>query len=90
MNELTGFQRKCEDQLLSLLKRKNLVLVNRRTDGKQEANIYGEVKDLQIWIYEDGAEICGETTDKRFEKHDFESEDELIATFVSELELVVS
>ncbi|MCI0623856.1 MAG: hypothetical protein L0387_19735 [Acidobacteria bacterium] len=89
MRELTSFQRKCESEVLSLLKKNNLALDNRRVDGQKEAYIYGQVKGLEIWIYEDGAEISSATTDKRFEHHDFKSEDELIAAFASELELVI-
>ena len=90
MRELSSFQHKCESGLLSLLKRKNLALDNRRVDGQKAAYIYGQVKGLEIWIYEDGAEISSATIDKRFEKHAFRSEDELIAAFESELELVIS
>ncbi len=48
--------------------------------------IYGEVKGLEIWIYKDGAEIGGKNIDKRFEKDDFESEEELIDAFKNEVE----
>ena len=90
MEELTSFQRKCESELLSVLKKKNLNLDNRRLDGRNETYIYGQVKDLEIWIYGDGAELTSRTVDKRFEKPDFKSEDELIDAFTGELETLVS
>ena len=90
MRELTNFQHKCEAELLSLLKRKHLTLDNRRLDGRRETYIYAEVKGLETWIYEDGAEIASDTVDKRFEKYDFRSEDELINAFIHELDTLVS
>lgn len=87
---ITDFQRKCEFALSTILKNKNLGLVNRKLNGQKEIYIYGEVKDLEIWIYKDGAEIGGMNIDKRFEKDDFKSEDELINAFKSEVESLVS
>ena len=89
MEGLTDFQRKCESNLLSVLKKKHLNFSNRRLDGRKETYIYGQVKGLEIWIYEDGAEICGESVDKRFEKYGFKSEDELISRFKAELEKLI-
>ena len=89
MKDLTTFQRKCEAELLRLLKRKHLVLENRKLGGQKEIYIYAEVKGLETWIYEDGAEIAGDTVDKRFEKYDFDSDDELINAFIGELESLI-
>ena len=89
MKTLTNFQHKCESEFSVLLKKKNLDLVNRRLDGQKETYIYGQVKDLEIWIYEDSAEISGNNIDKRFEKPDFKSEDELINAFKRELDRLV-
>ncbi|MBL8013325.1 MAG: hypothetical protein JNN05_05705 [Candidatus Omnitrophica bacterium] len=86
MRNLTVFQHKCESQLQSILRNRNLNFFNQKLDGKKEMYIYGEVKGLEIWIYKDGAEIGGKNIDKRFEKDDFESEEELIDAFKNEVE----
>lgn len=90
MKTLTSFQRKCEAQVLSVLKKKHLDLGNRRVDGRNETYIYGQVKGFEIWIYGDGAEIMSRTVDKRFEKPDFTSEDDLIQAFTGALDTLVS
>ena len=90
IKNLTDFQDKCGFALSTVLKSRNLNLVNRRLDGKKEIYIYGEVKDLEIWIYKDGAEIGGKNIDKRFEKDDFKTEDELISAFKREIESLLS
>ncbi len=89
MKDLTSFQHECESKLWILLKKKNLNLVNRKLGGQKETYIYGQVKDLEIWIYEDSAEIGGNDIDKRFEKPDFKSEDDLINAFKNELESLI-
>ena len=90
MRNLTDFQRKCESELLSVLQGRNLNLVNRKLDGKKETYIYGEVKNLEIWIYKGGAEIGGKNIDRRFEKDDFKTEDGLINAFKNEIESLLS
>lgn len=90
VKNITDFQRKCEVKLLSILKNKKLNFIDRKLDGQNEVYIYGKVKELEIWIYKDGAEIGGKNIDKRFEKYDFSSEDELIDAFQNEIESLIN
>jgi len=81
--ELTDFQKDClkrAEEVISLMHRK---LEDIRVLGITETYIHAKIAatPIEIWIYEDGAEISGPEIDDRLERQDFESLAELISEF---------
>lgn len=77
---------RCESKLKDALTERNLSLVNRRTDGKEETYIAAEIPevDLRLWIYEDEAMFTVGDKSYVYEAPDYPpSQDMLIMAFVA-------
>ena len=87
MESLSKFQELCEYRLNELLSSNGKRLEDRKLDGEKEIYITGKISgsDIQVWIYEDEALFYGGGLDCRFEKPDYDSGEDLIDAFISQL-----
>jgi len=87
MESLSKFQKLCERRLSELLSSSGKHLEGRKLEGEQETYITGKISgsDIQVWIYEDEAMFDGGGLDCRFEAPDFDSGEDLIDAFISQL-----
>jgi hypothetical protein len=92
MSELNSFQIECEKRLIEVLNRSNCKLFNRRIEGINEQFITGElsVKNLKVFIYNDGAEISGPNVDERFESAAYDSLNDLRDSFIKKVVKLLS
>lgn len=79
---LTEFQRLTESELVGRLDEKGIALADRRVQGTSEVFVSAKAKDVDIWIYIDGACVIGRGVDRVFEKWDYGSLGELRRGFV--------
>ena len=82
MNDLSEFQKQCQKTLSSALASAGFGLQPMKVSGLKEKYLEVEIRDLKIWIYNDGAEIGGNKADFRFEAIDYNGADDLIGHFV--------
>ena len=85
MSILNDFQKKCEQDLLSVLSKMGLSFENKFIRGEKEKYIEGTIGDIRIWIYLDGAQIKGKKIDFRFEKADYDYKEALIQDFIAKV-----
>jgi hypothetical protein len=84
---VTSFQERCEAQLLQRLKDVGRYLVNREILGTRERYVHASVNgsDLEVWIYEDEAQVSAPGLDDRFEAADFVTDQQLIDAFIDDV-----
>jgi hypothetical protein len=92
MIELSAFQKKCKEQLLSKLKSLEADIHDIRIEesdekwfAEKEVFIEILVNNLKIWIYNDGAHIQGMNINIPFESPDYDSEEDLIHAFIEKV-----
>ena len=90
--EKTAFQINCAQILEHKLKQLGLSFSSWKfVDGLEESYYLGELKGVQILVYEDGASIKSEQGAYMFESQDYKTESELMRALVGKLtELVAS
>ena len=93
MTDKTLFQNKCELALNTLLKSHGLTLkvrtereVQERFTNQSYVLISGRILDCDIWIYDTQADIRVGKRTKVMESDDYDSEDDLVAAFIKELD----
>jgi len=93
MTDKTSFQNKCELALNTLLKSHGLTLKGRTEREVQErftnqsyVLITGSILDCNIWIYDTQADIRVGKRTKVMESDDYDSEDDLVAAFIKEVD----
>jgi hypothetical protein len=94
MDKITLFQKKCFDMLLTELENAQITIVScGLIKGKEESYYKVEFDDFVLWIYEDMADVKGKGKTKLvkiFEPQDFDSEEELINSFIGFVKKLVS
>lgn len=86
MDELSEFQRLCEARLADLASRSGFHLAARRVEAYDEIDsrepcVRGQVGEVGVWIFLDGAAARLGGKDWRFEREDYSSPDELARAF---------
>ena len=81
---LTDFQTRCEDALLERLEFYGSGLTERRVDEDGEPFIYGQLdeRDIEVWIYIDGAAFRAGRRKRAYEVPVFSDESAAILAFV--------
>ena len=85
---LTRFQLACEQALEELLEHRGLALSNRAIVSNGETFFHATIteRDVEVWIYDDEAELhCGRNR-RNFEAAVFADESERVAAFIKELD----
>lgn len=92
MLELNVFQQKCKKRLFEKISALGLAVDQifvKETKGKwyagKEIYIEASLKGISFWIYEDGTHIKTENVNQSFEVLDYNSDDDLISSFVREM-----
>lgn len=90
--EKTDFQINCSQILEHKLQQLGLKLNSWSfVDGDEESYYLGELKGVQVYIYEDGASIKSDQSSHMFESQDYKTESELTRALVGKFtELVTS
>lgn len=85
---ISEFQKELFSKLKSQVEKKGGTLNDVQYGGKKEIYIEGEVlpRKLKFWIYDDSAEFTdSNSVDKRYEAIDFDTQDILMESFLSDL-----
>lgn len=82
---LTEFQIVTESALVAFLGNRNRRLENRALGGESETYVKATISGtpLEVWIYDDAAEVSGPGIDARFEPPDYQDAEALRRAFVS-------
>ena len=92
MKDLTSFQLKCKDTLISKLNSLgssigdlSMFKSDKTRFAEEEVFLETSVDALRIWIYEDGAHIRYKDADFPFEAQDYKTEESLICAFLEKV-----
>jgi hypothetical protein len=88
--ELTPFQRSAKEKISREIE-KGGFSVRFAAEGKNETYLFAEIPkdELRLWIYEDELELRANNLHRLLEAQNFESQEKMLAYFLSELSAVL-